>query len=210
MSCINFARRQLQLKIVYYGTGRCGKTTNLQTIHHMMAPDTRSDMASIATQGDRTLFFDFMPLEADAVAGYTTKFQIYTVPGQPVYDMTRRLVLKGVDGIVFVADSQWSKAEENVASLANLAENLALQGDDLAAMPCVLQYNKRDLEDIAPVNYLAYTLNKEASAWPSFESVATEGKGTFETLNTISRLVLQKFIARYNQSEAGQRDLVLV
>ncbi len=139
MSCINFARRELQLKIVYYGPGRGGKTTNLQTIHRIVDPHARSDMASIATQGDRTLFFDFMPLQADAVAGYTTKVQVYTVPGQPVYDMTRRLVLKGADGIVFVADRQWDKVEENIESLANLRENLSLQGDDLEDMPCVLQ-----------------------------------------------------------------------
>ncbi|MDP6490502.1 MAG: ADP-ribosylation factor-like protein [Kiritimatiellia bacterium] len=210
MSCINFARKELQLKIVYYGPGMCGKTTNLQTIHRMIDPGTCSDMASIATDGDRTLFFDFMPLEADAVAGYTTKFQMYTVPGQPVYDMTRRLVLKGVDGIVFVADSQWSRVEDNVESLANLEENLALQGDDLASMPLVMQYNKRDLDDIAPVHYLAYTLERESLEWPWFESVATEGAGTFDTLNTISRLVLQKFVARYNEQAADQRDLVMV
>jgi mutual gliding-motility protein MglA len=210
MSFVNFANREVQLKIVYYGPGLCGKTTNLQVIHQMIAPDARGSLTSVATTKDRTLFFDFMPLVANAIERFTTRFQMYTVPGQVMYNTTRRLVLRGVDGIVFVADSQWSKMAENVESFSNLAENLDLQGDSLEAIPYVIQYNKRDLPDVAPMGYLEYVLNNREVRRPSFSAVAPDGKGVFETLNMIARLVLNRFVKNYARVEAKERDLVLV
>jgi hypothetical protein len=201
MSFVNFAKREIQLKIVYYGPGRCGKTTNLQVIHQMLKEDAKGKLISLTTVGDRTLFFDFMPLVAQAIEGFQTRFQLYTVPGQVMYNETRRLVLKGVDGVVFVADSQWSLAQENIESLANLRENLRLQGDSLETMPHVFQYNKRDLPDIAPDYYLDFTLNNREVRQPSFHAVATTGQGVFETLNMIARLVLHKFIKTHHKQD---------
>lgn len=211
MSFVNFAKREVQLKIVYYGPGLCGKTTNIQAIHKMINPDARGNLTSLATSGDRTLFFDFMPLDADAIEGFKTRFQLYTVPGQPMYNATRQLVLLSVDGVVFVADSQWSKMQENIESLANLDENLKGKGDlSLDTIPLVLQYNKRDLPNVAPVHYLDFTLNNRAARAPSFTSVATQGTGVFETLNMIARLVLTKFIKTHSGVEQPERRLKLV
>ena len=203
MSFVNFAKREIQLKIVYYGPGRGGKTTNLQVIHEMIQDDTKGKLISLSTVGDRTLFFDCMPLTANVIEGYTTRFLLYTVPGQVMYNETRRLVLKGVDGIVFVADSQWSLMPENVESLANLRENLKLQNDSLDNIPHVLQYNKRDLPDVAPEHFLDFTLNNREVHQPAFSAVATTGEGVFETLNMACRMVLHKFIKTHRTQETA-------
>jgi signal recognition particle receptor subunit beta len=211
MSFINYADREIQLKIVYYGCGLCGKTTNLQVIHRMVRDDSKGALTSLATSQDRTLFFDFMPLTAEAIRGFKTRFQMYTVPGQVVYNMTRRLVLRGVDGIVFCADSQWSKMEENVESFANLEENLKLQGDSLDKVPYILQYNKRDLPDVAPVNYMEFVLNnRNGIRQPSLTAVAAKGTGVFESLNLISRLVLNKFVKSHGGKEAKEQPMELI
>ncbi len=210
MSFVNFKKREVQFKIVYYGPGLCGKTTNLQVIHRLINPEARGDLTSIATAGERTLFFDFMPLVAQAIEGYQTRFQLYTVPGQVMYNLTRRLVLRGVDGVVFVADSQWSKMQENVESFANLEENLQLQGETLQTLPHVLQYNKRDLPDVAPVHYMEFMLNHGAVRQSSFPAVATTGEGVFEALNMVARQVLHKFMIVHSRKEEGVRELALV
>ena len=212
MSFVNYATREIQLKIVYYGCGLCGKTTNLQVIHEMVSPDAKGDLTSLATSQDRTLFFDFMPLVAEAIKGFQTRFQMYTVPGQVMYNMTRRLVLRGVDGIVFVADSQWDKMAENVESFNNLMENLELQGNSLETIPYIIQYNKRDLDNVAPVNYLEFLLNNRGKRRPSTTSVAPQGKGVFETLNMVCRLVLNHFIRENTPQEVteDEKDLVLM
>lgn len=209
MSFINYATREIQLKIVYYGCGLCGKTTNLQTIHQMITDQSKGDLTSLATSQDRTLFFDFMPLVAEAVKGFQTRFQMYTVPGQVMYNMTRKLVLRGVDGIVFVADSQWDKMEENVESFNNLIENLQGQGDALDAIPYMFQYNKRDLPNVAPVKYLEFLLNNRDVRRPSTTSVATTGEGVFESLNIIARLVLNKFI-KVNTGKTPEKEKNMV
>lgn len=210
MAFVNYASREIQLKVVYYGPGLCGKTTNLEVIHKMIRPDSKGDLTSLATTQDRTLFFDFMPLVAHAIRGFKTRFQMYTVPGQVMYNMTRRLVLRGADGIVFVADSQWDKMPENVESFKNLEENLQLQGDDIDTIPYVLQYNKRDLDAIAPVRYLEFLMNNRDVQHPSFSSVATDGTGVFETLNMIARLVLHRFVEeRTGKAAEPEQDLVL-
>ena len=206
MSFINYATREIQLKIVYYGCGLCGKTTNLQVIHEILGDDSKGKLTSLATSQDRTLFFDFMPLVANAISGFKTRFQMYTVPGQVMYNLTRRLVLKGADGVVFVADSQWDKMAENVESFNNLTENLSLQGDSIDAIPYVLQYNKQDMPNAAPVNYLEFLLNNRGVRRPSLSSSAKTGEGVLETLNLVSRLVLNNFIktqtGRTPQAEA--------
>ena len=170
MSIINYASKEIQFKIVYYGPALCGKTTNLAYIHSRINPDNRGDLVSLATAADRTLFFDFLPLNAVVIKGFKTKFQLYTVPGQVIYNATRQLVLRSVDGLVFVADSQWDKMEENVESFKNLEENLAKQNIAIDEIPYVVQYNKRDLPNIAPTNYLEFLLNNRkkrvrASRW---------------------------------------------
>lgn len=188
MASINYALKEMACKIVYYGPGLCGKTTNLQWIHQHVSADARGNMVSLATPGERTLFFDFLPLEAPQLHGFTTKFQVYTVPGQVMYNSTRKLVLRAVDGIVFVCDSQWDKMRENVESYRNMHENLASYGYSLEATPYVIQYNKRDLPNVAPIEYLEYVMNGRGV--PSFEAVATQGIGVFESLNTVCRYVL--------------------
>src|SRR5205823_10285761 len=155
-----------------------GKTANLQFVHRCLPDDNRGNMISLATGDDRTLFFDFLPVSASTVRGFTTKFQLYTVPGQTRYNMTRKLVLRGVDGVVFVADSQWDRLKENVESLRNLGENLREYRLDLATLPYVIQYNKRDLPEVAPIDYLEYTLNRGARRVPAFEAVAVTGQGS--------------------------------
>jgi len=202
MSTINYGSKEIQFKIVYYGPALCGKTSNLEYIHSQIVPDNKGEMVSLATAADRTLFFDFLPLNVSAIKGFKTKFQLYTVPGQVIYNTTRQLVLRSADGLVFVADSQWEKMEENVESLKNLEENLAKQNMSLDVIPYVLQYNKRDLPNVAPVNYLEYALNKRAVRVQSFEAVASTGQNIFATLNGISRLLLQKFT---QQSDATSK-----
>lgn len=195
MAIINQATKELHVKIVYYGPALCGKTTNILKIHDNVEPvQEKGKLVSLATSSDRTLFFDFLPLEALSIRGFKTKFQLYTVPGQVIYNTTRQLVLRGVDGIVFVADSQYEKMAENVESFANLEENLAALKLNLGDIPYVLQYNKRDLPNIAPVEYLEYLLNNREVQVPSFESSASKCEGVFESLNMITRLLLQKFI----------------
>jgi len=188
MASINYALKEISCKIVYYGPGMCGKTTNLQHIHQRTHPEKRGNMVSLATPGERTLFFDFLPLEAAQVHGFRTKFQLYTVPGQVMYNSTRKLVLRGVDGIIFVCDSQWEKMRENLESFRNLVENLAGYGCDLETIPYVVQYNKRDLPNTASVQYLQYVINPRQV--PSFEAIAIHGEGVFDALSAICSLVL--------------------
>ncbi len=197
MAIINQATKELQVKIVYYGPAKCGKTTNLEQVHANIQtnkPEEKGKMVSLATSSDRTLFFDFFPLEAMAIKGFKTKFQLYTVPGQVIYNTTRQLVLRGVDGIVFVADSQYDKMAENVESFANLEENLKALKLNIADIPYVLQYNKRDMPNPAPVDYMDYLLNNREVQVPSFVATASKSEGVFETLNMITRLLLHKFI----------------
>jgi len=203
MSIINYANKEVQFKIVFYGPALCGKTTNLAYIHSQVNDINKGELVSLATAADRTLFFDFLPLNAVVIRGFKTKFQLYTVPGQVIYNATRQLVLRSVDGIVFVADSQWDKMEENVESFKNLQENLARQGTGLDNIPYVLQYNKRDMPNPAPLHYLEFVLNNRRVRVPSFPGVATNGQGVFGTLNAVSRLLLQKF-AREHEQAAGQ------
>ncbi len=188
MASINYALKEISCKIVYYGPGMCGKTTNLQHIHQKTAEDKRGSLVSLATPGERTLFFDFLPLEVSQVHGFRTKFQLYTVPGQVMYNSTRKLVLRGVDGVIFVCDSQWEKMRENVESFRNLIENLSSYGYSLETTPYVVQYNKRDLPNTAPVNYLQYLINARQVPWR--EACALTGEGVFDCLNVICNRVL--------------------
>jgi signal recognition particle receptor subunit beta len=195
MAIINQATKELQVKIVYYGPGKGGKTTNLEQVHgNVQGVREKGKLVSLATSSDRTLFFDFLPIEAMAIKGYKTKFQLYTVPGQVIYNTTRQLVLRGVDGIVFVADSQYDKMAQNVESFQNLEDNLKTLKLNFADIRYVLQYNKRDLPNAAPVEYLDYLLNNREVQVPSFSAVACRCEGVFEALNMITRLLLNKFI----------------
>jgi signal recognition particle receptor subunit beta len=203
MSIINYGQKEISFKIVYYGPGVAGKTANLQYIHRGLPDGNRGNMVSLATGDDRTLFFDFLPVSALTVRNFTAKFQLYTVPGQVYYNMTRKLVLRGVDGIVFVADSQWERLRENVESFRNLEENLREYDYNLDEIPYVIQYNKRDLPNIAPVEYLEYLFNRRARRVPFFESVAVEGKGVFDTLNTVSRMVL---VSGFGQEQGASNE----
>src|SRR5579864_534378 len=184
MAIINQATKELQVKIVYYGPAMGGKTTNLVQVHdHVQtAAGNKGKLVSLATSSDRTLFFDFLPIEAMSIKGFKTKFQLYTVPGQVIYNTTRQLVLRGVDGIVFVADSQYDKMAENVESFQNLEENLKTHRLSLSEIPYVLQYNKRDLSDIAPVEYMQFLLNNREVQAPSVPASALSCQGVFETL----------------------------
>jgi signal recognition particle receptor subunit beta len=188
MTFINYASREINCKIVYYGPGLCGKTTNLQHIFESTAPQSRGKLISLATETDRTLFFDFMPLELGTVRGFKTRFHLYTVPGQVFYDASRKLILKGVDGVVFVADSQEERMDANVESLYNLEENLQAQGYDLMKLPYVLQLNKRDLPNIIPVEELTAELRRKEE--PVVEAVASSGAGVFDTLKAVAKQVL--------------------
>ncbi|NQU12353.1 GTPase domain-containing protein [bacterium] len=207
MSIINYANNEIQFKIVYYGPALCGKTTNLAYIHSQVQDTNKGELVSLATAADRTLFFDFLPLNAVTIKGFKTKFQLYTVPGQVIYNATRQLVLRSVDAIVFVADSQWDKMEENIESFKNLQENLARQGGSLDNIPYVLQYNKRDMPNVAPAHYLEYILNNRRVRVHSFPAVATTGQGVFGTLNAVAKLLLQKF-AREAESNTAKRSAV--
>jgi len=195
MVFFNWATMQMAAKIVYYGPGLCGKTTNLSYIYAKTAPGSRGEMVSLETETDRTLFFDLLPLEVGKVGGFRTRLQLYTVPGQVFYNTTRKLVLKGVDGMVFVADSQRPMAEANVESLQNLEENLLELGLALDALPMVMQYNKRDLKNILGVDELNARLNPDGR-WEHFESVAVDGSGVFETLKAITKLTLRSLRRR--------------
>jgi len=188
MTFINYASREINCKIVYYGPGLCGKTTNLQYIYDSTAPQARGKLISLATETDRTLFFDFMPLELGTVRGFKTRFHLYTVPGQVYYDASRKLILKGVDGVVFVADSQDERMDANIESLYNLEENLQSQGYNLMNIPYVLQLNKRDLPNVAPTDELVSELNRKNE--PFFEATASQGVGVFDTLKAVAKQVL--------------------
>ena len=193
MPIINYASKEIQFKIVYYGPALGGKTTNLAYIHSRISPAHRGDLVSLATAADRTLFFDFLPVNALTLQGFKTKFQLYTVPGQVIYDSTRQLVLRSVDGVAFVADSQWDKMEENVASFRNLEQNLQKQKLTLEEVPVVLQFNKRDLPNVAPTNYLEYLLNNRKKRVQSFECIASIGVNVFSALDAVTQLLLHKF-----------------
>jgi hypothetical protein len=188
MSFINYASREINCKIVYYGPGLCGKTTNLQYIFQKTAPEARGKMISLATETERTLFFDFLPLALGEIRGFKTRFHLYTVPGQVFYDASRKLILKGVDGVVFVADSQEERLDANIESLENLKDNLEEQGYQLEQLPFVVQYNKRDLPNVTSVAELRELLNP--GNVPDFESCAQSGDGVFETLKGVAKLIL--------------------
>jgi len=189
LSLINYSSREINVKIVYYGPGLCGKTTNLQFIYSKTNPELKGKMISLATETERTLFFDFLPLALGQIRGFKTRFHLYTVPGQVFYDASRKLILKGVDGVIFVADSQVERMEANLESLENLRLNLGEQGADIDSTPYVVQYNKRDLPNAAPLDEMQRTLNP--GGVPDFEACATNGKGVFETLKAVARAVLR-------------------
>ena len=198
---INFAQKTVNVKIVFYGPGMSGKTTNLEVVHQR-APDTnRGELTSISTDGDRTLFFDYMPLELGTVAGMRTSFQLYTVPGQVYYNSTRKLVLQGVDGVIFIADSGASMLEQNIESLRNLEENLNEYGKSLASLPHVIQYNKRDLPDAMPVEELNRLLNTNNA--PYFEAIANTGQGVFPTLKALAASVLKNIMQETSGGGSG-------
>ncbi len=221
MSMINYASREINCKLVYYGPGLGGKTTNLEHVYQKVSPDTRGKMVSLATETERTLFFDFLPVDLGTIRGFKTRFHLYTVPGQVYYNASRKLILKGVDGVVFVADSQIERTEANIESMQNLYDNMAEYGYDLTKIPFVMQYNKRDLPNAAPVGELQSQLNPGwpvedparqkvvADPWhdgdylveeidgmwieraPYFESVAITGEGVFDTLRALAKTVLK-------------------
>jgi len=190
MTFINYASREINCKIVYYGPGLCGKTTNLQYIYDKSNPGSKGKLISLATETDRTLFFDFLPLELGTVRGFKTRFHLYTVPGQVFYDASRKLILKGVDGVIFVADSQNERMDANVEAIENLETNLKAQGYDLKTIPYVLQLNKRDLPNVSSVDEMVKLMRKKGE--PVFEAVAAKGIGVFETLKGVAKLVLQE------------------
>lgn len=190
MSFINYSSREINCKIVYYGPGLCGKTTNLQYIYNKTSSNAKGKMISLATETERTLFFDFLPLSLGEIRGFKTRFHLYTVPGQVFYDASRKLILKGVDGVVFVADSQIERMEANQESLENLRDNLKEQAYDIEKIPLVMQYNKRDLPNAAPPEDLSRILNYLDR--PEFSATATTGVGVFDTLKEVAKLVLQE------------------
>jgi signal recognition particle receptor subunit beta len=210
MVLFNYATKEITAKIVYYGPGLCGKTTNLQFIYDSLPSNNKSKMLSLATKTDRTLFFDFLPLDLGKIRGMRTKLQLYTVPGQVYYNSTRQLVLKGADGIVFVADSQDHATDANLESLQNLEDNLKRQGVRIREIPLVIQFNKRDLPNALPVAELNAEVNKLGV--PHFESVATSGLGVEETLKGVTQLVLQHLIKKYGLegSEPLDREIQIL
>jgi signal recognition particle receptor subunit beta len=189
MSLINYASREINCKIVYYGPGLGGKTTNLEYVFNKVNPETRGKLISLATETERTLFFDFLPVDLGSVKGFKTRFHLYTVPGQVYYNASRRLILRGVDGVVFVGDSRAERMDANIASLQNLYENLREHGFEPGKLPMVIQYNKRDLPDAVAVEELRAQLNP--TGLPDFEAVAVSGEGVFDTLKSVSKLVLK-------------------
>jgi len=190
MSFINYAAREINCKLVYYGPGLCGKTTNLQHIYKKVDPGAKGKLISLATESERTLFFDFLPLELGTIRGFKTRFHLYTVPGQIFYEASRKLILKGADGVVFVADSQLERVEANIQSLADMRQHLGDQGIDPDKIPLVIQYNKRDLPNAIPIDELQKALNPRNLPW--FEAVASQGTGVFETLKAIAKIVMQE------------------
>ncbi|MCH7549582.1 MAG: GTPase domain-containing protein [Candidatus Krumholzibacteriota bacterium] len=190
MSLINYSSREINCKIVYYGPGLCGKTTNIQYVYNKVDPGTKGKLITLATEMDRTLFFDFLPLELGTVKGFKTRFHLYTVPGQVYYDASRKLILRGVDGVVFVADSQAARYDANIESLYNLHENLEEYNLKVDDIPFVIQYNKRDMPDIISLEELEEELNPEGV--PSFEAIAVKGDGVFDTLKSVAKGVLNK------------------
>lgn len=196
MASINYSTREINCKMVYYGPGLCGKTTNLQYIHGQLTDTRRGEMVSLATPGERTLYFDFLPVQLAEINDFTVKFALYTVPGQTYYNATRKLVLRGADGIIFVADSQWDLMEENIDSLRNLEDNLKEYNTRLDDLPYILQYNKRDIPNAAPVWYLDYLLNTRGV--PAVEACAVTGQGVFETLNALCRYVIRDLAYRFD------------
>ena len=190
MSFINYSSREINCKIVYYGPGLCGKTTNLQYIYNKTNPEAKGKMISLATETERTLFFDFLPLSLGEIRGFKTRFHLYTVPGQVFYDASRKLILKGVDGVIFVADSQMERLEANQESVENLRTNLAEQGYSLEKIPYVIQYNKRDLPNVVSVEELRPLINPMNV--PDYEANARAGVGVFDTLKAVSKLVLNE------------------
>jgi mutual gliding-motility protein MglA len=197
MSLVNYSTREITCKIVYYGPGRSGKTSNLQYVHAFVPDERKGPMVSLATETDRTLFFDFLPLDLGTISGFRTRMQLYTVPGQVYYNATRKLVLRGADGVVFVADSQGEQFNENVDSLRNLHENLLEEDIDLRNFPMVMQYNKRDLPGVMPIADLDDALNFRGV--PSFPAAAVSGDGVFDTLKSVSQLVLQNLSRKFGQ-----------
>ena len=196
MTFINYAAREINCKIVYYGPGLCGKTTNIQFIYDKTNPNAKGKLISLATETDRTLFFDFLTLDLGTIKGFKTRFHLYTVPGQVFYDASRKLILKGVDGVIFVADSQEARMEANIESIKNLESNLQAQGYELAKVPYVLQLNKRDLPTAVAADKLIEALRVKDE--PVFEAVATTGQGVFETLKATARMVLLNLKQRSN------------
>ena len=188
MTFINYASREINCKIVYYGPGLGGKTTNLQYIYDSTSAQAKGKLISLATETDRTLFFDFLPLDLGTVRGFKTRFHLYTVPGQVFYDASRKLILKGVDGVIFVADSQEARMEANIESIRNLEANLKEHGFDLSTIPYALQFNKRDLPGVVPVDEMYRILNYKRE--PTFEAVATTGVGVFDTLKSVAKQIL--------------------
>jgi mutual gliding-motility protein MglA len=197
MSLVNYSTREITCKIVYYGPGRSGKTSNLQYVHAFVPEERKGPMVSLATETDRTLFFDFLPLDLGTISGFRTRMQLYTVPGQVYYNATRKLVLRGADGVVFVADSQREQFDENVDSLRNLHENLLEEDIDVRNFPMVMQYNKRDLPGVMPIADLDDALNFRGV--PSFPAAAVSGDGVFDTLKAVSQLVLQNLSRKFGQ-----------
>lgn len=195
MSFINYSSREINCKIVYYGPGLCGKTTNLQFVYKKTNPDQKGKLISLATETERTLFFDFLPLALGDIKGFKVRFHLYTVPGQVFYAASRKLILKGVDGVVFVADSQIERMEANIESIEDLRINLAEQGYDLDKLPYTIQYNKRDLPNAAPLDKMNQLLNPINI--PSFEACAVTGVGVFETLKNVAKLVLIELKKHY-------------
>lgn len=191
MSTINFAAREINCKIVYYGPGMCGKTTNLKHVFGKVPGHLRGEMVSLATEDERTLFFDFLPLDLGTVQGFKTRFHLYTVPGQVFYNASRKLILRGVDGIIFVADSAPGRLRANAESMRNLRENLAEHGIDINDVPIVIQINKRDLPDALPTAMIRAVIDPH-KRYPTYEAVASNGTGVFETLKAASRLVLER------------------
>ncbi|MCJ7630486.1 MAG: ADP-ribosylation factor-like protein [Longimicrobiales bacterium] len=189
MSMINYASREINCKVVYYGSGLGGKTTNLEYVYSRVNPEIKGRMISLATETDRTLFFDFLPIDLGEIRGFRTRFHLYTVPGQVYYNASRRLILKGVDGLIFVADSQRSRLEANIEAMHNLYENMESYGYDVETIPFVIQYNKRDLPDTMSVEELRAVLNPMGVQ--DFEAVAIEGEGVFQTLGAVSKMVVK-------------------
>lgn len=202
MSLVNYATREITCKIVYYGPGRSGKTTNLQYVHNRVPWDRKGEMISLATDTDRTLFFDFLPLELGQISGFTTRFQLYTVPGQVYYNATRKLVLQGADGVVFVADSQETRLDSNLESFRNLHENLLEHGIDIRDIPIVMQYNKRDLPNILTIDQLEEELNFREL--PSHPASGLLGEGVFDTLRSVSEGVLKRLAGKLGRSRSGR------